>query len=154
MPDKPTKPDFYSGVPWVYVTVEQAHAHPKGRLNLLLWLIAAYFVATGLLKFALAWQYGAGLGVSLLSSIWPFLTGIGLALRVPWSVVMAAVSTGLTAFALVRGLGTGDSLLTLVEMLVNVGILFYLLDGDRPNLIYRHRYRKYSAAPPPADETA
>ena len=33
----------------------------------------------------------------------------------------------------------------LIADIANVGILFYLIDGDRPNLIYRHRYRKYSA---------
>ncbi|MCF2872105.1 hypothetical protein L0664_13600 [Octadecabacter sp. G9-8] len=142
---KTNRGDFYSGLPWVNVPPEQARAHPKGKLNLILWLIAAYFVAIGALKFGLVLSYGAGIGVAILNGIWPVLTGIGLALRVPWAIIMAMISAGLTVYALVRGLGGDGTLITLFEVIANVGILFYLLDGDRPNLIYRHRYRKYSA---------
>lgn len=141
---KPDRGDFYSGIPWVNVTPQQAHSHPKGRLNLLLWAIAGYFIAIGVLKFGLALNYGAGFGIAALNGVWPMLTGLGLALRVPWAVIMAMISAALTVYALVRGLGGDGSIIVLLETLINVGILFYLVDGDRPNLIYRHRYRKYS----------
>ena len=144
MSDKPKRRDFYSGIPWVNVTAQEAHAHPLGKLGPIEWTIAIYFIAISILKFWLAFDYGYGFGVAFLNSIWPFLVGLGLAFRVPWSVIMAMVSTALTAYALVRGLGGGGDLITLFEMIASVGILFYLIDADRPNLIYRHRYRKYS----------
>lgn len=144
MKDNETKPDFYSGIPWVYVDPEQARAHPKGKLNLILWVIVAYFLAIGLINMGLALSFGASVLVALLTGIWPLLTGLGLALRVPWSVLMASVSAGLTVYALVRGVDAGAPLLILFEIVANAAILFYLIDGDRPNFIYRHRYRKYS----------
>lgn len=144
MSDQPKRGNFYSSIPWVYVTAREAHAHALGKLGPFEWLIVAYFIGISLLKFWLVLDYGAGLDVAILNSIWPFLVGIGLALRVPWAIIMAMISAALTAYILVRGLGGGGDLITLFEMIANVGILFYLIDADRPNLIYRHRYRKYS----------
>lgn len=144
-PEKPKRGDFYSGLPWINITAEQARGHPQGQLGAVLWLIAIYFTFIGVLKFVLVLSFGAGIGTALLNGIWPVLTGLGLAFRVPWAVIMAAVSAGLTVYALVRGLGGDGSVVTLFETLINVGILIYLVEGDRPNLIYRHRFRKYSA---------
>ncbi|AKS46619.1 hypothetical protein SAMN05444287_1736 [Octadecabacter temperatus] len=144
MSDKPSRRDFYSGIPWVNVTAQEAHAHPLGKLGPIEWVIVVYFIGISILKFWLSFDYGMGLGGAFLNSIWPFLVGLGLALRVPWAVIMAMISAALTAYALVRGLGGGGDLITLFEMIASVGILFYLIDADRPNLIYRHRYRKYS----------
>lgn len=144
MSDKPSRRDFYSGIPWVNVTAKEAHAHPLGKLGPIEWAIALYFLAIAILKFWLVLSYDFGFGAAVLNSIWPLLVGLGLALRVPWAVIMAMVSAALTAYALVRGLGGGGNLITLFEMIASVGILFYLVDADRPNLIYRHRYRKYS----------
>lgn len=144
MTDKPTKADFYSGIPWVYVTQQQAHAHPKGKLGAVLWLIVAYFIAIAGLKFYLSISVGAGIGFAILTGLWPLLTGLGLALRVPWAIIMAVVSAGLTVYALLRGFSGDGSVITLFETIASIGILFYLIDGDRPNLVYRHRYRKYS----------
>ncbi len=143
MSDKQQRGDFYTGIPWVYVTGDQARNHPKGHLNLILWAVVAYFLGIAALKFGWVISAGGGIGIALLNSIWPFLTGLGLAFRVPWAVIMASVAAGLTVWALLRGFGDG-SLGPLAETIANVGILFYLIDGDRPNLIYRHRYRKYS----------
>ena len=105
------------------------------------------FIFIGLLKFGIVIWYGFGVFIALLNAIWPLLTGLGLAFRVPWSLVMASMSAGLTIYALIRGLGGDGDLLVLFESIANVGILFYLLEGDRPNFIYRHRYRKYSVEP-------
>lgn len=144
MTNKKQRGDYYSGISWAYVTREQAHAHRLGKLGLILWAIVAYFIGIAVLKFGLVIYYDAGIGIAILNSIWPLLAGLGIALRAPWAVVMAAVSAFLTAYALVRGLGDQNSVVILFEIIANVGILFYLVDGDRPNLIYRHRYRKYS----------
>jgi len=144
MSQKNQSRDLYSGIPWVDVTPEQARAHPLGKPGLLIWAIAVYFLFIAGLKFYLSMSYDTGIGVALLNAIWPFLAAIGLLLRVPWSVFMAIVSAALTVYALMRGMGSDGSLIYLAETLANVGILFYLIDGDRPNLIYRHRYRKYS----------
>lgn len=143
MSQNQSKPDFYSGIPWVYVTGEQARSLQKGRLNLTLWVIVGYFIAVAALGFWLVLTFDAGLGTALLYGVLPLLTGLGLAFRMPWSIVLAMIVTGLSAYALIRGLG-GNSILALVQTIANIGILFYLVDGDRPNLIYRHRYRKYS----------
>ena len=145
MNNNESKPDFYSGIPWVYVSPEQARGHPKGQLNLILWLIVAYFVVIGFVKMGFMLAFGAGVLAAFLSGIWPLLTGLGLAMRVPWSIFMASVSAGLTVYALLRGFGSDGSFVIMLETVANAGILFYLIDGDRPNFIYRHRYRKYSA---------
>ena len=136
--------DAYTGIPWVYIDPDQARALPQGKLGLVLWLIVVYFVAIAVLKFGWVISLGAGLGIAVLNSIWPLLAGAGLALRSPWSMVMAMIASAVTVLALARGLGEGSSLINLLETILNIGILFYLIDGDRPNLIYRHRYRKYS----------
>lgn len=145
MNDKQKRGDFYSGLPWVNVTRDEAHSHPLGKPGLIIWAIVAYFIGIAILKFTLVISYGDGIGIAVLNSIWPLLTGVGLAIRAPYAVVMATISAGLTVYALLRGLGGDGSLIVLFETLANLGILFYLVDGDRPNLIYRHRYRKYSA---------
>ncbi|WP_375280515.1 hypothetical protein [Pseudooctadecabacter sp.] len=165
--------EFYAGVPWVNITPEQARNHPKGKPGVILWAIALYFIVTGLWKFYAAWDFGLAGWLVVLAGIWPFLAGVGLLMRVPWSVFMAIVSAGLTVWALFRssrataelynsfegatqtgflhalfgvdGYTDGFFVILLVELLIQVGILFYLMDGDRPNLIYRHRYRQYSA---------
>lgn len=160
---KPSR-DQYSGIPWVDVTPEQARAHPKGNLGVALWVISLYFIGVSVVKLILSVSYGGGFGVVLLNCIWPFLAGLGLILRVPWSVFMVIVSTAITAYGLMRGLqvqftlpegapqpDAWQTLPYLFEMIASVGILFYLIDGDRPNLIYRHRYRQYSAGEDAAD---
>jgi hypothetical protein len=144
MTDKKKRGDFYSGIPWVSVSPDLARAHPKGALNPLLWAIVVYFIAIAVLKFYLSLSYSAGLTIAFLNSVWPLLVGLGLAIRAPWAIIMAMISTGLTVYALVNGLGSDGNFITLFETLANVGILFYLIDADRPNLIYRHRYRQYS----------
>ncbi len=145
MTDQQDRPDAYSGIPWVHVPREKVLAHPKGRLSPALWAIAGFFVLSALFKMGFLVVNGAGILAALALGLWPLLTGIGLMLRVPWALVMAVISAGVSLFVLVRGLGQEASWVLLAEMLINAGIVFYLMDGDRPNFIYRHRYRKYSA---------
>lgn len=154
MSDNNQRGDFYSGIPWVQVTPEQARSLPQGKLGVVLWIIVAYLIGIAAVKFYFTLDLGAGVGIAVLNAIWPFLAGLGLALRAPWSSVMVMISAGLTVYALVRGMGGDNSLIILCELIANVGILFYLIDGDRPNLIYRHRYRKYSVDSEQSDDDA
>ncbi len=151
--------DTYSGIPWVYVSRAEVWAHPKGQLTGLLWAIALYLILAGIGKAGLLIGQGVPVGWALLLGAFPLACGMGLILRAPWAVVLAAVSAGLTVFQLLGGLGQVGALggnavdfgglspqfWTLIHLLISVGIVFYLIDGDRPNFIYRHRYRKYSA---------
>lgn len=139
------KQDLYSGIPWANVTREQARAHPQGQLNLILWGIALYLIGSGLWKTWMLWQADMPLMAIGLSGLLPVLTGLGLIIRAPWAVVLAVILAGLGAFAFVKALGQGVDPAILIDGLIAVGVLTYLLEGDRPNLIYRHRYRKYSA---------
>lgn len=145
MSERHEKQDAYSGIPWVYVSPEEVRAHPKGRLSPTLWATGLFFIASGLAKGWVLAAGGAGTGLALLAGALPLLTGVGLLIRAPWALVLAVVSAGLTLFSLFRDIGGEAGLYYLAEALVMAGILFYLLDGDRPNFIYRHRFRKYSA---------
>lgn len=136
--------DAYSGLTWVYVAARDVRGHPKGRLNAALWAIVLFLVGTGLLKLAVFVNAGASLSMAALSGLFPVLTGVGLALRVPFALVIAIIMAGITLYTTVGAMGSDQSIWFLVDSLVAVGIIFYLLDGDRPNFIYRHRYRKYS----------
>lgn len=148
-PARDERADKMTGIPWVYVGRAAAHAHPKGQLGPVEWAIAVFMILAGLGKI---WAYladGTGLLPALGIAIWPVLAGIGLIARVPWALVMTVVSAGITLLLMFRGLKggmAGDAVawIYLVEMLIFTGIIFYLMDGERPNLIYRHRYRKYS----------
>ncbi len=158
MTDRYEKPDHYSGIPWVYVPPDEARAHPQGQLTVFLWIIAIYLIGAGVAKAVTLQTTGVPLGWALVISAFPILCGIGLILRMPWAIILATISAGLTVFQLVGGLGRlgemGGNAVTiglvdirlalLFHLLVSVGIVFYLMDGDRPNFIYRHRYRKYS----------
>ncbi len=136
--------DAYSGLTWVYVTPEEVRGHPKGRLNLVLWAIVAFLVGSGLLKLVVFLGAGAPVGIALVSGLVPLLTGLGLALRLPYALVAAIVTAGVTLYTTIGAMGSDQSVWFLLDSLVAVGIIFYLLDADRPNFIYRHRYRKYS----------
>ena len=136
--------DPYSGLQWVYVTRVEAHAHPKGTLGPVLWAMALFLILSGLAKTYAFTASGAPLWGILLAGILSILTGIGLILRMPWALIVAAASAAVTLYLTVIGMRTGASLPLLFDALVSLGILFHLMEGDRPNLIYRYRYRKYS----------
>ena len=144
MPRRIEERDAYSGLSWVYVDPQQVRDHPKGRLNAILWGIVLFLVGSGLLKLVVFLNAGAALSMALLSGLLPVLTGLGLALRVPFALVVAIIMAGITLYSTVGAMGSDQSIWFLVDSLVAAGIIFYLLDGDRPNFIYRHRYRKYS----------
>ncbi len=158
MTDRHEKPDHYSGIPWVYVSSQEARAHPKGQLTAVLWVIAIYLIGAGVTKAVTLQASGVPFGWALLISAVPILAGVGLILRMPWAIILATISVALTVLQLVGGfrslgdmggnaasMGMFDTrLVLLLHLVASVGIVFYLMDGDRPNFIYRHRYRKYS----------
>lgn len=155
MNDRDERKDAYSGIPWVYVTRQEVWAHPKGRLSPALWAIAIYLLFAGVSKMALLYSESVPLGWSIILGSFPFLCGVGLILRAPWAIILATISAGASVFQLVAGLGSvgagasfglgAPQFWLLFHLLASVGIVFHLMDGDRPNFIYRHRYRKYSA---------
>ena len=136
------KMDKQTGAQWVNVTPEMARGHPQGKLTIALWGIAAVFLAFGTLRIALN---GAYLG-DLLGGGLQVLTGIMLMMRAPWAVLLAGAQLLLTIFGLVTS-SFGGHWSDLAMLVFSFGALFYLVEGDRPNLIYRHRYRSYGKGP-------
>jgi len=138
--------DAYSGLKWVHLSRAEAHSLPSGRLNMVLWAIVAFLIGSGLFKLVVFIGSGAPLGLTFIAALVPVLTGLGLAARLPYALVLAVIMAGITLYSTMRAMGEGQTIWLLVDALVALGILFYLLEGDRPNLIYRYRFRKYSEA--------
>ncbi len=140
------KIDQNTGAQWVYVTAQMARAHPKGRLSIELWLVVAYFVAVAAVRVADVAAYGQS-GAWIVYAVQigiPLLLAALIALRAPWSASVAIVLVGLGVVASLKGLEQADDPLQIFNIAVLIGIAVYLHYGDRPNLIYRHRYRSYA----------
>lgn len=135
------KMDQQTGAQWVYVTPDMARAHPQGKLNAALWAIATVFVALGLLKLAAAVSAGFAF-ILVLGGAFQLLTGVMLAMRAPYAVLLAGAQLLITLFGTVTS-GMMGELFQLGVLIFSAGSLFYLTEGDRPNLIYRHRYRSF-----------
>ena len=143
-----------NGAHWVYLSPHEAAAHPKGRPGLALWLVAAWFAAAGGLEIALAVGAGAPLWSGGLGAL-SLLAGLGLVLRVPWAYVLAVLLPARFVIGFVQTVSaappplTGDPELdmgfVLLQAVIAIVVMFYLLEGERPNLVYRHRFRSYRA---------
>ncbi len=143
-----------NGAQWVHVTPAEAHGHPKGRPGLVLWVIAAWFAASGGLEVALVMAAGAPLWSGALGML-SLVAGVGLILRVPWAYVLAVLLPARFVIGFVQSVGGGaagltgapqaDQAFVLVQAVIAALVMFYLIEGERPNLIYRHRYRSYEA---------
>lgn len=148
-----TVPDK-NGFQWVHVPREMAHGHPKGRPGIVLWLIAAWFAASGGLEVALVAAAGTAWWSGLLGFA-SLAAGVGLILRVPWAYVLAVLLPARFVVGFVMAIGGGaqgltgaaqvDQLFVLAQAVIAVAVTFYLIEGERPNLIYRLRYRSYAA---------
>ncbi len=148
-----TVPDK-NGFQWVHVPRAAAHAHPKGRPGLVLWIIAGWFAASGGLEVALMLAAGTPWWSGLLGCA-SLAAGAGLILRVPWAYVLAVLLPARFVVGFVMAIGGGaqgltgatqaDQLFVLIQAIVAIGVTFHLLEGERPNLIYRLRYRSYAA---------
>lgn len=134
--------DPYSETRWVYVSRAMAHGHPKGKLGPVLYLIVAVLICVGAYKSYLVIAGGEPAWVAAIVGGIPILAGLGLLIRMPWSIVLVVFVAGVSLFGFINSVGQSD-LWVLLENVAALGLLFYLVEGDRPNLIYRHRYRSY-----------
>ena len=143
------KMDKQTGAQWVHVTPEMARAHPQGRLNLALWLIVMVFALIG---FTFIYGFFVAGGVtSLIQGLLALFTAITLAMRAPIAVMLAAAQIFLNILLQLLGGTLKDlsnmspeyGILTLVILIFSGLSLFYLIEGERPNLIYRHRFRSF-----------
>ncbi|MFY0633068.1 MAG: hypothetical protein JXQ91_04605 [Vannielia sp.] len=127
--------DPVSGQRWVHVSRQMALGHPKGRLGLALYAVVLAFAALGAFRLAL-WSQLGGLWY-LVEALLALLAGLALFFRLPPGAWL-----GLTVCALVLvDFAKGNMVVwSLAEAVVAVVIGFYLLTGERVNLIYRHRY--------------
>ena len=143
-----TQPDSF-GRHWVYVTEAQVRGHAKGRFGLAIWAICLWFVVVGGLEIVL----GSSSSLPrLVFGVVLFLTGAGLVLRNRLAYLAALF---VPMIFLIRffsqasgygGLLSGPAqYYDLSNALVVVGGCFYLFEGDRPNFIFRRRYRSYHA---------
>ncbi len=149
------KRDRETGIAWVRVSREAAHAHPMGRLNWVMYLIIGFYLVTALTR---GWMVaGQGMGMVVAVAGLPLVTALLLWMRAALARVLV-VGTGLFALfgILSRGFdglaeaGLVVSLWGLGELIAILAITVYLWEGDRPNLIYARRFRSYRDA---EDET-
>ena len=145
---------------WVQVPPEAARAHPKGRPGPVEWAIAAFFLYLAVVYLR---PFLGGLGAAPVWHIlWGFLclnAGVLLAMGSPLGRPLGLLMgfREVLMFMLVIGNNVIDtdsgalpvfttaSVWTLIHAIGGFVAAFHLMLGDRPNLIYRHRYRKYSA---------
>ena len=133
--------DPVTGARWVTVSAAMARAHPKGGLNLPIYLIVLYLVALAAVRFYEFTQLGFGLSALVLSVV-PMLGALGLYFRVPFAVVLIVLIFALSAYQLVTAIGSLNAL-GLLQVLAVGAMAVYLLGSERANLIYRHRYRSF-----------
>ena len=140
-----TKPDGH-GRHWVYVSAGDAHAHRLGQPGVILWAVAAWLMLNaGLAIISI-------MGGSLSGLLWGAVfagAAMGLIFRKYWGwwLCLLGCIRVLWIFAILGGakaIGPGG-LIFLGNAVIAVGVGFYLIEGARPNLIYRHRYRSYRA---------
>ena len=143
-----TQPDSF-GRQWVYVSDEQVRGHAKGQFGLLIWAICLWFVCIGGLEIVL----GSSTSLSRLAYGFAlFGTGAGLVLRNRFAYLVALFIPMIFLirfFSQASGYGTimvnTAQYYDLINALVTVVVCFYMFEGDRPNFIFRRRYRSYRA---------
>ena len=145
-----TKPDAM-GRHWIFVTKHEAWSHPKGRPGLALFLISLWFAAVGAFELSVAIRGGLPLFSHAMAGA-TAITGILLMLRIPWAYVAAVILPVRQVFGFIELIGTEGvepplvaTVYAVANAIIGIGVIFHLLEGDRPNLIYRHRYRSYKA---------
>lgn len=144
-----TQPDSF-GRHWVYVGKDLALAHPKGKLSMLLIAIVAWFLIAGIFEI---WAFTLSARLfGLFAGLLLLISAYGLFRRSEWVWRIATLTPFYFLFQLffnIRAAGSSGENFVIAIMVANalVGFLiaFYLYEGDRPNFIYRHRYRSYKA---------
>ena len=143
-----TQPDSF-GRHWVYVSEAQVRGHAKGQFGLMIWLICLWFVCVGGLEIVL----GSSTSVPRLAyGLALFATGAGLVVRKRLSYLAALFVPMIFLirfFSQATSYGTATispaQYYDLINALMTVGLCFYMFEGDRPNFIFRRRYRSYRA---------
>ncbi|WP_208352046.1 hypothetical protein [Pseudaestuariivita rosea] len=130
--------DKETGGRWVEVTPAMAHAHPKGKPGIAIWLIVAWFGTTAILQITMLLIGTLPIFLIFLPII-NALTAVALASRAPAAVWLTMIAGGLQVLLMMMA----ASPITVFTAAITLLIIFYILDGDRPNLIYRHRYRSF-----------
>ncbi|MEO1704958.1 MAG: hypothetical protein AAFR53_07735 [Pseudomonadota bacterium] len=146
-----TEPDAL-GRHWVYVTPAEAFAHPKGRPGLGEYAMALWFAGIGAFEAAININFGTfGIVPAVFTGLL-LLSAVGLIFRAPWSYVLSILLAVREMFGFIQLIGGGAfevppalAAYGVVNAIIGAGIIFYLIEGDRPNFIYRHRYRSYRA---------
>jgi hypothetical protein len=124
-------------------------SHAKGRFPPVIWLICLWFVCVGGLEIVL------GSSASLLRLTYGlllFAAGAGLVVRnrLAYLVALFLPLIFLIRF-FIQAAGFGTIVISpgqyydLINALVTVVVCFYMFEGDRPNFIFRRRYRSYRA---------
>lgn len=146
-----TEPDAL-GRHWVYVTAEEAFGHPKGRPGLAEYAMALWFAGIGAIEASISLSFGQFGVVQGVFTVLLMFCAVGLILRSPWSYVLSILLAVREMFGFIQLIGGGAyevppmlALYGVANAIVGTGIIFYLIEGDRPNFIYRHRYRSYRA---------
>ena len=143
-----TRPDSF-GRQWIYVTDLQVRDHPKGHFGVFIWIICLWFACVGGLEIVLG---GLSSMPRLVYGVFVFITAVGLVLRNRLAYLMALFVPMIFLirfFSQATGYGTTTISLAqyydLVNALIAVAVCFYMFEGDRPNFIFRRRYRSYRA---------
>ncbi|MEQ3625284.1 MAG: hypothetical protein ABNH26_10650 [Celeribacter sp.] len=151
------------GSHWVDVPAAAARAHPKGRPGAAIWACALWLAVAAALEL---WLVTIGFGGSwaIVFSVLSLLAAAGLMQRVPlalWLTMLICLRQLWRLLSLVGGgavlLQTGFGPLQgmiVAQAALALAVGFYLLDGDRPNLIYRRRYRANVPDPDTEADTA
>ena len=89
-------------------------------------------------------------GIVLFFGALLFFTGVGLCVRKRFAYLLALfipLVFIIRFFSTAAGYGTGSispsQYYDLCNAMITIGVCFYLFEGDRPNFIFRRRYRSY-----------
>ncbi|MEO0914864.1 MAG: hypothetical protein AAFY59_18100 [Pseudomonadota bacterium] len=132
---------------WVKLDRAEALAHPKGRLGWVLWGIVCFLLirAGGFVMMAQVFG-GALLWVQVAVML---VLVAALVLRMPLALPLLILHMMLVIFWFVGTLEGPPEVAPLVDVVIPMGIIGYMLEAPRPNMIYRYRYR---ASEPPEEE--
>ncbi|MGB0967417.1 MAG: hypothetical protein ACPGUX_04475 [Halocynthiibacter sp.] len=136
--------DPTTGAQWVYVPRHVAHGHRLGRVGGLMWGAILYYLSVALFSAAaLMGYYGIenffGVLIHGALVILAVLILLGFAIRGQATIMFAAVHFAASVALALTGPFTG-----VLAGGMSFLVMFYLLDSDRANLTFRHRYRSWT----------
>lgn len=135
--------DPTTGAQWVYVPRKVAHGHRLGRVGGLMWGAILYYIAEAAFSLSALMGYypienffGTLIHGTLLTLT--VLILIGFAVRGPLTITLAAGHFAASVVLALTGPFTG-----VLAGGMSFLVMFYLLDSDRANLTFRHRFRSW-----------